>query len=94
MSRAENSNLTGSPAHQSVWHVPKLRLSLSGFETKEVILVMTTSDRIDNEKDKEVEGNVEDTLDGGFEDDEHGILQEAMTQILTRIHGRFFHFRC
>lgn len=75
----ENSGLIGSPTHQRIWHVPKVLLSLSGFEMKSVTLVVTRGDRLGNEKGKEVEGVIEDALDAGFGDDEHGIFDEAMT---------------
>jgi len=96
---AENWNFIGSPAHQKIWYIPKLRLPLSGFEMKEVASVVIRGDKVANGKmsggggvEDEVEGNVEDVLDGGFEDDEHGIFHEAMTQLLTRHPSKTFSF--
>ncbi|KAH7833950.1 hypothetical protein Vadar_011328 [Vaccinium darrowii] len=88
---AKNLVFFGPRAHQKIWYAPKLRLPLSGFEMKEVALVVIRGDRVANGKGsggggvgEVAEGNVEDALDGGFEDDEHGIFGEAMTQMLTR----------
>lgn len=75
--------ITQRPCLEKIWYVPKLGLPVSGFEMKEVALVLTR-DRNGGGCSgvwEEFEGSSDDALDGGFEDDEHGIFGEAMTQI-------------
>jgi len=78
--------ITQPPGLEKVWYRPKLRLPVSGFEMEEVAFVLSRGYRVaSGGVGEEVEGSSDDdALDGGFEDDEHGIFGEAMTQILTK----------
>lgn len=87
--------ITKNPWLQKIWYVPTLRLPVSGFEMKEVALSLIRGYRVASGgvgEEVEVEGSSGDALDGGFEDDEHGIFGEAMTQILTKHPLKTYYF--